>query len=66
MEPTLEEQLEAIKRDLKKQHEAWKHAKEALARLDAASIAFPRDFFEQLESPEVRPTVGAVVHGLRG
>jgi hypothetical protein len=65
METPLEEQLEAIKAELKRQDEAWRRAKEAIAAMGDAPIAVPREALEHLESSATTTTARAVVGGVR-
>jgi hypothetical protein len=63
MEPTIEELLEGIKADLKRQDEEWRRAREALLALGDARIAVPTEVLDQLEAPAtapVRPVTGGV------
>jgi hypothetical protein len=65
METTLEEQLEAIKAELKKQDEEWRRAKEAIAASGDVRIALPREVLEHLEARTTTTTARAVIGGVR-
>jgi hypothetical protein len=64
MKKSLQEQLDAVRRELEKQDEAWRSARDVLARLgDATQIPVPREVLELLEAPVASPTpppVGSV------
>ncbi len=57
------ERLEAIRRELEKQDEAWQRLQTAAARLGDVEIAVPRDVLEQLVGSNPEPA--APITGVR-
>lgn len=60
-----QDQLEAVKKELARQDEAWGRAKQALARIGDARITVPHELLEQLEAPVQVFNPGPVVTGVR-
>jgi len=53
--------LEAIRRELRQQDEAWERTRQALARLGDVQLAVPHDVLARIvgtESPTLPPTGG--------
>jgi hypothetical protein len=66
METTLEESLEAIKAELRRQDEEWRRAKDAIAAMGDVRIALSREALDRLETRSTTTTPArAVVGGLR-
>jgi hypothetical protein len=67
MATRIQEQLEAMKRELEAQDEAWQRAKETLARLGDVRIAVPRELLEEIDAVTTvtQPATPFVV-GVRG
>jgi ferric-dicitrate binding protein FerR (iron transport regulator) len=57
------ERLEAIRRELEKQDEAWQRLQAVAARLGDVEIAVPRDVLEQLVGSNPQPA--APITGVR-
>jgi hypothetical protein len=63
METTLEESLEAIKAELRKQDEEWRRAKDAIAAMGDVRIALSREALDRLEARSTTTTTPRAVMG---
>lgn len=60
-----EERLEAIRREIRNQDEAWQKAREALSRAGDVLIAVPAEAFEALTAPLPSAPVPPHATGIR-